>query len=185
MLQRLSATLKRASAARPLATASCTGAMVMSAGDVAAQRIAGLEKIDVQRNLVSTAYNAAASPVFYRWYRLMDYLSPGTKFLIPKVVLSQLITTGANNPCYLTFCNHAEALLSSQHMGSVDWHEVRARTVAQLATELPNLYGLSMLFWLPVTSVNFAYVPDHLKILWVSSCSVLWGSFVSYVAHRS
>ena len=184
-MQRLAAVLRNASTARPLSTAAVTGFVVMSAGDAAAQlTVSSASNFDGTRNLVSSSYNGLASPCFYRWYRLMDWLIPGlaVRRLVPKVLLSQLVTTGANNPCYLSWCNSVEACLGAE---PVDWAAVRTKTLEQLQRELPNLYGSSMIFWLPVTGANYALVPDHLKILFVSSCSVLWGGFVSHVAHRA
>ena len=186
--QAVSVALKRASHSRPLRTAACTGFVVMSAGDAAAQLCSSDDSLNMKRNLVSATYNGAASPVFYKWYRLMDRVFPGTtiRTLIPKTIVSQLVTTGGNNPCFLTWCNCAEAWADSlsSPAAAVDWTAVLNRTAVQLRRELPNLYGSSMLFWLPVTGANFALVPDHLRILWVSTCSVLWGGFVSFVAHR-
>ena len=154
MLGRAGAAFRHFSTSRPLASASLTGFTVMSAGDAVAQKQAGAPTVDLQRNLVSSAYNGLASPVFYKWYRLMDWLMPaaGARMLVPKVICSQLITTGANNPCYLWWCNHIEAWAASAEGASVDWAAVRARTASQLRSELPNLYGSSMLFWLPVTA---------------------------------
>ena len=188
-----------------MGTAALTGFSVMSVGDAAAQRFAGASssEVDLQRNIVSAVYNGAASPVFYKWYRIMDWLIPGVAVprLVVKTVVSQLVTTGANNPCYLLWKNAAEAWVSAidwaavraggggersraQLQPPVDWAAVRAQTGAQLYRDLPNLYGSSMLFWLPVTGSTYMFVPDHLRVLWVSLASVLWGGYVSLVAHQ-
>ena len=170
----------------PLTTAAFTGFSVMSLGDAAAQFASDEPQFDAQRNVVSAVYSGGMSPVFYTWYRLMDTIfgtAVSVRILIPKTILSQIVTTGVNNPVYLTWCNHMEAWSGAET--TVDWAAVRERTAAQITRELPNLYGFSMLFWLPVTSTNFALVPDHLRILFVSSCSVIWGGFVSYVAHKT
>ena len=182
-MQRAASLLQRASNARPVGTAVLTGTVVMSVGDGASQvAVHGSSAVDVRRNAVSATYNGMASPVFLQWYRVMDWLIPGVGLrLIPKTLVSQLVTTGANNPLYFVWCNHIRALLDG---GAVDWEAVRARTLEQCRRELPNLYGKSMLFWLPVTALNYAVVPNHLKVLWISSCSVLWGGFVSHVANR-
>ena len=188
MLSRIGAALRRASMARPTATGAATGFAVMSAGDAASQMLASdSSHVDVRRNLVSASYNGLASPFFYRWYLFMDWAIPGATAaqLVPKVLISQLVTTGANNPIYLAWCHHVEAWLDSRDANEpTDWGAVRERYMAHMARELPNLYGTSMLFWLPVNYVNFAWVPYHLKILWISCCSVAWGGFVSHVAHR-
>lgn len=185
MILRLAASFRQWSTLRPLTSASAVGFTVMSAGDAAAQKQEGAKSLDMRRNLCSAAYNGCASPVFYRWYRFMDWLMPAStlRALVPKTILSQIVTTGGNNPAYLVWCNHVEAFATANGAG-VDWAAVRKKTSEQLMRELPNLYGGSLLFWLPVTGANFALVPDHLRILWISSCSVLWGGFVSYVAHR-
>lgn len=176
--------LRRLQVAWPLTNAACTGFVVMSAGDAAAQLAAGATQIDRSRNLIASSFNGCASPCFFRWYRLMDWIAPGTalRTLVPKVLCSQIFTTGMTNPCFISWCNAFEEL--SRTGAAADWAAVRARTVEQLRRELPHIYGSSMIFWLPVTSANYAFVPEHLRILWVSSCAVLWGGFVSFVAHR-
>lgn len=184
-MQRLASLLQRASNARPVGTAALTGTVVMSVGDFASQLLVSSSAVDVRRNAVSACYNGLASPVFLQWYRLMDWMIPGVGLrLIPKTLVSQLVTTGANNPLYLAWCNHIRAMLDGGDASAVDWAGVRAQTAEQCRRELPNLYGTSMLFWLPVTATNYAVVPTHLKVLWISSCSVLWGGFVSHVANR-
>ena len=188
MLGRMSAVLRRWSDARPVTVSATTGFVVMSVGDGVSQLVVGnaasASEINLQRNLTSSSYNGLASPAFLRWYRLMDWAMPGTTLmtLVPKTVLSQIVTTGLNNPCFLLWCHHMEALVSNGL--SQDWAAVRTRAIEHMRQSLPNLYGSSMLFWLPVTGANYALIPDHLKVLWVSSCSVLWGGFVSHVAHR-
>jgi len=127
----------------------------MCVGDACAQLSVG-EKLDARRNAASSAYNGLASPVFFQWYRVMDWLIPGSVGLrlIPKTLLSQLVTTGGNNPCYLAWCNHVEAWLNSASdadAARIDWAAVRQRTAEQCRETLPKLYGSSMLFWLPVT----------------------------------
>ena len=185
-MQRLGQLSRHFSSSWPLTSASLTGFGVMALGDAAAQRCSGAESIDAKRNLVSSVYNGLASPAFYKWYRLMDCgfgTSTNPRTLVPKVLLSQVVTTGGNNPCYFFWTNHVDAWCAVP-ADDLDWADVRRRTAEQLRRELPNLYGSSMLFWLPSTACTYALVPDHLRILWVSSCSVLWGGFVSYVAHR-
>lgn len=156
----------------------------MSIGDASAQ-LATQQSFDHKRNLVSASFNGAMSPLFYKWYRFMDRLIPGISVtrLIPKVLISQLVTTGVNNPLYFSWCYHVEAWLHQSSGNTVDWVHVRAEATEHMRRELPGVYGKSMLYWLPVTSCNYM-LPDHLRILWVSSCACVWGAFVSYVAHR-
>lgn len=185
MSLRLADSFRQWSTLRPLTSAFVVGFAVMSAGDAAAQKQEGAKSLDLRRNVSSAMYYGCVSPVFYRWYRFMDWLMPAStlRALVTKTILSQIVTTGGNNPAYLAWCNHIEAVAAADG-ASIDWASLRKKTSEQFMCELPTLYGSSLLFWLPVTGANYAFVPDHLRILWVSSCSVLWGSFVSYVAHR-
>lgn len=182
----LSSVLRRASSVRPLTAGAGTGFVVMAAGDAASQLLVSPPgtKVNLQRNLTSATYNGMVSPAFYMWYRTMDRMIPGTtaRTLVPKVLLSQIVTTGLNNPFFLAWCHHIEAWVDGGF--AQDWSIVRSNTAAHALRALPNIYGSSMLFWLPVTTASYALVPDHLRVLWVSSCSVLWGGFVSHVAHR-
>jgi len=176
------------SIAHPLTSAVSTGFVVMSIGDSAAQ-LCSPERtgsVDRRRLLTCASYNGLVSPLFYQWYVVMDRVLPGVaaRTLVPKVLLSQLVTTGLNNPGFLSWKNSVEAWVACAPGDEVDWARVRERTLAQCHEKLPTLYGVSMLFWLPITACNYALMPGHLRVLWVSTASVLWGAFVSYVAHR-
>ena len=59
-----------------------------------------------------------------------------------------------------------------------------ARATDQLRAELLNIYGYSLLYWLPVNALNYGLVPDHLRVLYVSCAGCVWGGFVSHVGHR-
>ena len=191
MLSRLGSALKRASAVRPLTTAVATGFGVMAVGDGAAQLLSG-SAVDATRNGVAAVWAGGVSPAFYRWYRLMDYAFAGRP-LAAKVAFPQLVTTGLNNPCFIAWCAHAEALALAARSGGgggggggarVHWPAVRAATAERLRRELPGVYGLSMLFWLPVTAFALGRCPDHLRVLGISIASVWWGGFQPHVAHR-
>lgn len=160
-MQRLGRLLQSASSAAPIRTSFATGASVMCVGDAAAQLTVGRQELDLKRNLASSAYNGMASPVFFQWYRVMDWLIPGigASRLIPKTLLSQIVTTGGNNPCYLAWCNHLEAWLNATSDEVIDWAGIRQRTLEQCRETLPKLYGSSMLFWIPVTACSYAVVP--------------------------
>lgn len=184
MLAAVSGLLRRASVARPLTTAASTGFAVMSVGDAAVQ-MATESRIDSNRILVTSLYNGAVSPLWYKWYRFMDALIPGLAIrrLVPKVIVSQICTTGVNNPAFFAWCEIAEAWINRGD-GAVNWGAVRESIVEKLRRELPHVYSSSLCFWMPVNAANYAFVPDHLRILWISTCSLAWSGYVSYVAHR-
>ncbi len=154
--------LQRASSAAPVRTSFSIGASVMCVGDACSQlAVVRREDFDLKRNFASSAYNGLISPFFFQWYRMMDFLIPGTgaRRLIPKTLISQIITTGGNNPCYLAWCNHLEGWMSTPSDVAVDWAAIRQRTLEQCRTTLPKVYGSSMLFWIPVTACSYAVVP--------------------------
>lgn len=167
--------------ARPYATAAATGLGVMGAGDLGTQLL--LEPaVDAQRNAVSALYNGAISAPFLAWFLALERRWPGTsaRSMLRKVLTNQVVMTSINSPLYMLWCAHAEAWVA----GRADWAAVRAATWEQLARELPGVIGASFACWLPVNAVNFAFVPPHLKVPYMSAAGVCWGGYLSYVAHR-
>lgn len=99
-----------------------------------------------------------------------------------QVIVNQIVVSNLNLPCYLAWCNHVEAWLDGR---AGDWAAVRAATLEQGARELPRMLANSFAIWLPINTINFVWVPVHLKIPYTSAISVLWGGYMSYVAHRA
>ena len=188
MAMRVVRAYERAQKARPLIVSAVTGFTVMSIGDASVQlctrnaQLPAVAGVDVQRNMVSSAYNGAVSPLFFQWYRWLDSVWPGVspRSLVRKVVVNQIAISGLNSPLYLTWCATIEAWL----LGAADWEATLTTTRNHLVREVPSLMLTSICCWMPINVINFGVVPPHLRILYISSCGVAWTAFLSFVAHR-
>ncbi|KAK3248037.1 hypothetical protein CYMTET_42483 [Cymbomonas tetramitiformis] len=170
--------------AYPRTVAAGTGFAVMGLGDASVQAL--LEpKLDFHRNLVSSTYNGLISPIFYSWYAYMDRIWPpkGLRFasLMRKVLVNQIVLTSINTPVYMAWCHHVEAALAGP---CEDWAAVHASFAEHARLELPGLLCASFGVWIPSNTINFLWVPQHLKIPFISAFSVAWGGFLSMVVHR-
>ena len=88
----------------------------------------------------------------------------------------QVVLTGTLTPAYLLWSGLAEAPL---HGAPVPWAKLSER----LTSELPTLLPTSFFFWLPFHVLNFTLVPAHGRVAFISSVSVAWGGYLSYVSH--
>mmetsp|Transcript_21715 Transcript_21715/g.64030 ORF Transcript_21715/g.64030 Transcript_21715/m.64030 type:complete len:185 (-) Transcript_21715:320-874(-) len=174
--------------AYPMSTSALTGMGVLALGDSAVQLTVD-GKVDPARNAIASLYNAVAAPVLYLWWQYLDRRWPGTvlKAVATKVAVNQVVVTPINSATFIYWCKHAEAL-AQQHDktdGEVtDWTAVRLDAFNHLQREIGGLLVSSCAFWPGVNAVNFAYVPVHSRIVFMSSAAVCWGAWLSHVSHR-
>ena len=174
--------LRRLLAGRPLVTSALTGFGVMALGDTGVQVAA--DELDVSRVLVTSTWNGAVSPGFYVWYKFIDtvYANAPLSQFAKKLFVNQLVLTSLNTPCFMLWCAYVEAALDRP--GAHPWERVHEATAEQFAREVPGLIASSWAMWVPANAIQFRFVPRHLKIAYVSTLSVLWGAYISFVAHR-
>ncbi|KAG8465997.1 hypothetical protein KFE25_005567 [Diacronema lutheri] len=171
----------------PLATSAATGFAVMAVGDGAVQ--VGLDgAIDAQRVAVSSTYNGLVyAPVMHVWWGKLDAWWPGRTAgaVVRKVLVNQIVITPFNSLCFISWSKLIGAAATGARGGErVDWLAVRAQTEAHLRAELPTLLATSCAFWPFAHACNFAFAPISLRIFFMSTCSVGWGGYLSYVSHR-
>lgn len=167
----------------PTRVSIATGFSVMSIGDLGMQcTVGGRSEIDLQQNVVSATHMGLMSPLFLAWWVYLERIWPGRSAfqLARKVVVNQVVITSVNLTSYLGWCTYVEAYLA----GATNWAAVTAAGLGQARRELPRMIGNSFLLWVPVNTLNFAFVPPHLKVPYSSAVSVLWGGYLSFVAHR-
>mmetsp|Transcript_50987 Transcript_50987/g.95435 ORF Transcript_50987/g.95435 Transcript_50987/m.95435 type:complete len:182 (-) Transcript_50987:253-798(-) len=169
----------------PILTSLATGAGVMSLGDSTVQLACG--KWDGQRNAVVSVYNGGISPLFFFWWKYLDTIWPGAGVgaVVRKALTNQMAVAPFNSLFFLTWCTVVESLIQGGRAGCAPsmqsvWDKVASKATA----EIPQLVLSSNCFWLPANAVNFMFMPQHFRVLFMSSCAVVWGAYVSYVVHR-
>eukprot|EP00271_Cylindrocystis_brebissonii_P022920 TRINITY_DN9059_c0_g2_i1.p1 TRINITY_DN9059_c0_g2~~TRINITY_DN9059_c0_g2_i1.p1 ORF type:complete len:300 (-),score=15.94 TRINITY_DN9059_c0_g2_i1:389-1288(-) len=132
-----------------------------------------LEQIDFLRTVRLSAYGFFIyGPVLHVWFRGMDRIfpTPSLRSTLSKVAMSQTML----NPALLAFVfayNYA-------WMGRLE--------------ELPEKYRRDLLpamqtgwrFWIPASITNFGLVPLPFRVLFSSSCSLVWNCYVSMASTK-
>jgi len=187
-LQGAQSALERAQRASPVGTSALTGFSVMAVGDGMVQVGTKSEGVDPQRLLVGSLYNGCVySPLMFVWWGRLDRVWPGRTLgaVARKVIANQFVVTPINSLAFISWTSTLGAAVGALRTGGeVDWAEVRTRTQKQLRTELPELLAYSCCFWPVAHSLNFAFVPLPLRIVFMSACSVGWGGYLSFCANR-
>ncbi|CAJ1455536.1 unnamed protein product [Effrenium voratum] len=167
----------------PAAASATVGFTVMGLGDASVQAMEGGSAYDPQRGVVVSAYNGGMSPLFYFWWQYLDKIWAGTSLaaVARKTLCNQVVIAPFNSALFLTWSTALGSWIkSSEHSTS----SVREKVTLKLKTEVPDLVKSSCGFWLPANAANFMFVPKHFRVLFMSSCAVLWGGYISFVAHR-
>ena len=167
----------------PKTTNFITGATVMAIGDAITQTaVEETEQLDKKRTTICSSFNATVSVPLSLWYAKADQLWPantGARTFVTKIIVNQILSSAVLSPGFLAWSNSLEALSSGRPAS-----EARDVTLATLRREAPSLVATSFIFWLPTNSLMFMAVPQAYRVVFMSTVSVGWGGYCSYVAHR-
>jgi len=175
--------------AAPSLTSLGTGMIVMGTGDALVQ-VAGSGSVDMGRSAVSSVYSGMTSPGIYHWWRALDATWPGSalRSVCRKVLVNQAVLGPLNCALFLGWSHCAQSCLRGSSRSSLsesgDVVEVASEAIQRIRNEVPDLAVKAMGVWIPVHTITFRFVPPHLRILYTSSVSVLWGGYLSYIANR-
>jgi len=165
-----------------------TGMLVMGAGDAAVQIMMGNGSLDMRRSAVSSTYSGVTSPGIYHWWRALDAKWPGSaiRSVCRKVLINQAVLGPLNCALFLGWSHCAQACLKSYSCSAeeADLESVANEAMTRICKEVPDLAVKAMGVWMPVHVITFRFVPLHLRILYTSTVSVLWGGYLSYVANN-
>lgn len=127
-------------------------------------------------DLVRTARMASFGLLFYgplqqRWYGLLDrnFAGASTKNFLSKVALNQL----ALGPVVLAASFAWNLALTGQAQ----------RIVQKIKSDGPKSMVNGWKFWVPASSLNFWIVPLRYQVLYMSTCGMLWTSYLSYASN--
>ena len=131
---------------------------------------------------------------------MLDRRFPGATMAAAakKVLINQVVITVPINGGFLAYTTFVEGLLAARPTGDnvndggggggvalEDTLDLcRARVKAQLVEDLPHVFKRSCMWWLPVNSLNFLFVPPDMRVLPTIFASVLWSAYISLTAHH-
>eukprot|EP00741_Cyanophora_paradoxa_P006094 tig00000983_g5909.t1 len=164
----------------PFRTNAAQAALIGGTGDMIAQWIEG--KRDGRRRLKMFAWGLCfAGPMSFFFYRWLDGRFPssvGWPNVLRKVALNATMFTPVINAVFLAFSRSVE-LASDGRL-----RDIPAEVRLKVAAEWPGAYRNSFRLWPAAHCINFAFVPAHLRVLYISCVAVGWTAYLSFIGHR-
>ncbi|XP_059622840.1 mpv17-like protein [Phlebotomus argentipes] len=114
---------------------------------------------------------AIYSPILYAWYKWLDrkYVGTTLKILVPKLALDQFLLT----PCLLVIFFTA---MSTMEGAEDKLQECREKI-------LPT-FVRSCLFWLPVQSLNFVFIPPAFRVTFMGVAAFAWVNILCWIKRQ-
>ncbi|KAL0272000.1 UNVERIFIED_CONTAM: hypothetical protein PYX00_005142 [Menopon gallinae] len=146
-------------------------AMIWPLGSCIQQKIAGSEKIDFGRAFRFALYGSCfVAPTLYIWVKASSRLWPNPNFktAVKKALIEQVSYGPAAMVCFFFGMTLLEG-------GSIEdaKNEVKAKFL--------STYKVGVCVWPVLQTINFAFVPERNRVVFVSVCSLMWTSFLAYM----
>ena len=181
LLQRIGQQYARASSSAPHTTAGVTAAAIVASADVTCQSLlqptsAG-ELIDYNRTLGLTVFAAwhYGGPAKFLYLLYPRIFRTGSE--LRKAILSVAVDVYAHTPFLL--------LPSFYVITGAFKKQTISESVEQLRREWWVAAFGGVLFWTPMCFINFRFVPQHSRILFVSAMSFVDKLALSWWSNRS
>ena len=159
----------------PFVVAGSTSSVILTAADACCQIfIQPADSYDYRRTLGLAVFGATyyGGPCKLVYLGLDKFLGPTPQNVVAKTFLDVCVHTPlAVVPSFYFVTNSVKGIPLED-------------TVDQLKREWTTAAGGSLVFWIPAQLLNFALVPQHSKMLYVSSLSFAHKLWLSYLANR-
>lgn len=111
------------------------------------------------------------SHMLYFWYKWLDkrYVGTATTTIVKKVLLDQFLMT----PQLLVVFYLTMAVL-----------EGREDLFEEMRNKYAKTFQSSCLFWLPVQTVNFLFVPPAARVVYVGTGSLAWANILCWIKRQ-
>ncbi|KLO17863.1 hypothetical protein SCHPADRAFT_956583 [Schizopora paradoxa] len=158
---------------RPMLTQCLTAAVLFGGGDVIAQQAVerkGLGQHDLVRTARQTFFGGVLfAPIMTKWYGLLNRLrfATPTKALVYRVYLDQLVLS----PVAVVYFYSCMTLLEGKSV-----NDATERVKSAYISTLVRNWGV----FVPTQIVNFAFVPGHLRFVFMGTVSLFWNTYLSY-----
>ncbi|KAL6764900.1 hypothetical protein V8C86DRAFT_2465382 [Haematococcus lacustris] len=155
---------------KPLRTKALTSAMIASISDIVAQRIISGGYRNWRRTLAMAIYGFLWNgPSAHFWQMFMESMfqgSTGLLTVLKKVIIDQ---TSYGPLCNLMFMSYATVVLEGKTLSFL-------RNKVQVEYPKVQLNGWKV--WPLAALINYAFVPIHLRVLFVNLVALCWAIFL-------
>lgn len=114
----------------------------------------------------------AQGPMLTLWYRWLDKNYIGIKpiTIIKKLSLDQFLFTPV---LYVTFYISMSAMERREHI------------FEELVTKFPKTFLVSCIFWMPVQTGNFIFVPPMYRVIYMGCAAFFWVTILCYIKSQN
>ncbi|KAI6704070.1 hypothetical protein NL676_013206 [Syzygium grande] len=155
----------------PLRTKAITAGVLSAISDITAQKLTGIQKIQLKRLLLKVFFGFAYLGPFGHFLHIaLDKIFKGrkdTKTVAKKVVLEQLTSSPWNN---LLFMIYYGLVIEGR-----PWVHVKSK----IKKDYPSVQYAAWTFWPVVGWVNHQYVPLQFRVIFASVIACGWGIFLN------
>lgn len=160
-------------------TNTVVGGVLMGVGDLIQQRIEiywhshDKEKHEWSRTENMVGIGCALGSTQHVFYKVLDNVLPGTNFktVTKKIVIDLVILS----PIVITVFLYGLGLLEGRRAGEMH-EEVRAKF-------LP-IFLVDCIIWPPIQYVNFAYLHNKHRVIYVNVMMILYDIFLSHIKYE-
>jgi len=158
----------------PLRTKAITAGVLSAVSDIVAQKLSGIQKLQLRRLLLKVVFGFAyLGPFGHFLHILLDKLFKGKKdrkTVAKKVVLEQLTSSPWNNFLFMVYYGLV--------VEARPWIHVKTK----IKKDYPAVQYAAWTFWPVVGWVNHQYVPLQFRVIFHSVIACCWGIFLNLKA---
>ncbi|EDW82558.1 uncharacterized protein Dwil_GK10054 [Drosophila willistoni] len=157
----------------PMAKGALTYAIMWPTGSLIQQTLEGRHfgNYDWQRALRFSLFGALyVAPTLYGWVRLSSAMWPQTNFRIGiiKAITEQI--------------SYGPFACVSFFMGmSLLEFKTFSEAIDEVKEKVAPTYKVGVCIWPFIQTINFALVPEHNRVVFVSICSLMWTIFLAFM----
>lgn len=155
----------------PLRTKAITAGVLAGVSDSVAQKLSGIQRIQLNRLLLKIAFGFAyGGPFGHYLHKLLDIIFKGrkdNKTIAQKVLLEQVTSSPWNNFLFLLYYG----LVVEKR----PWPLVKEK----IKKDYPKLQLTSWMFWPVIGWINHQYMPLQFRVIFHSFVACCWGIFLN------
>ncbi|XP_009782824.1 peroxisomal membrane protein PMP22-like [Nicotiana sylvestris] len=155
----------------PLRTKAITAGVLSAISDIVAQKITGIQKLQVRRLLLKVLFGVVyLGPFGHFLHLVLDKIFKGKRdksTVAKKVLLEQVTSSPWNNLLFMVYYG----LVVERR----PWIQVKSN----IKREYPKVQYTAWAFWPVVGWVNHLYVPLQFRVIFHSIIACCWGIFLN------
>ncbi|XP_012142244.2 mpv17-like protein isoform X2 [Megachile rotundata] len=155
----------------PIVRGMASYTIIWPTGSLIQQKIIGNDELNYMQALRFSLYGGFfVAPTLYCWLRCSSYFWPKSdlKSAITKALVEQVTYSPAAMCCFFFGINLLELKPVSE-------------CVEEVKRKFWPTYKVGVCVWPVLQTINFFFIPEHNRVVYVSFCSLVWTSFLAYM----